>query len=137
MSGGALEYVMVYTTKASTVGGSSDITTIYSDFYTNSAYEKYYDKYSSTSYLNYNNRILGDATGEMGPFMSKIDPDTYSHYRSSWYDDYAYFLDSSSPWFVRGGDWTVGSQTGSFAFDHYPGSAHTHVSFRVCLAPTN
>ena len=67
-SGGGWEYVMGYTTKASTVGGSSEITSIHSDFFANSNWNKYYDRYVSTKLTEYNHRILGDATGELGPF---------------------------------------------------------------------
>ena len=46
MSGGAWEYVAGYTTGASTVGGSSGITSLYSNFFTDSTYTKYWDKYT-------------------------------------------------------------------------------------------
>ena len=57
-SGGAWDYVMGYTTKATTVGGSSGITSLYSNFFSDSAYLKYWDKYNSTERTDYNNRIL-------------------------------------------------------------------------------
>ena len=135
MSGGTYEYVMGYTTGASTVGGSSGITSIYSDFYTNSNWNKYYDEYSSTSYTNYANRILGDATGEMGPFGSQVDPDNNTRRKSSWYGDYAYFVYSSYPWFYRGGHWSFGSSSGAFAFYGDAGGANSLIGFRVVLAP--
>ena len=136
MSGGAWEYVMGYTTGASTVGGSSEITSIYSDFFENSNWDKYYDEYSSTSSTNYSNRILGDATGEMGPFGNQVDPDNNTRYKSSWYGDYALFVYSSSPWFPRGGAWYYGSSSGAFAFDIATGGADSHIGFRIVLAPT-
>jgi hypothetical protein len=89
MAGGAVENTMGYTTVASTVGGSSGITSLYSDFFTNSNYDKYYDKYLSASTKQYNNRILGDATAE-----------TFN-----WYSNQAYFVYSSYPWFRRGSRW--------------------------------
>ncbi len=131
MSGGAWEYVMGYTTGASSVGGSSGITSLYSDFFTNSKWNKYYDKYTSTSYTNYNNRILGDATGEMGPFASNM-----GEYHSSWYSDYAYFVYSINPWFGRG-DYCIGtSNAGVFYFSYYSGGGGTSHSFRVVVAPS-
>ena len=137
ISGGAWEYVMGYTTGTSIgVGGSSEITTIYTDFFTNSGYEKYYDKYSSTSMFNYNNRILGDATGEIGPYMSQVDLDTNTRYKSSWYNDFVSFASSSNPWFARGGEWTFGSLAGAFAFSHSTGSMYAYISYRIVLAPT-
>ena len=97
MSGGAWEYVMGYTTGATTVGGTSGITNLYSNFFSNSSYSKYWDKYTLTAETNYNNRILGDATGEMGPFGSEKDPDGGTRNKSSWYKDYAYLVSSSTP----------------------------------------
>ena len=44
---------------------------------------KYYDVYKyGTDYTNYTRRILGDATGELGPFV-EVD---YT-YMGSWYSD--------------------------------------------------
>ena len=103
MSGGALEYVAAYTTGSSTVGGNSGITSLYPDFFTNTTYTKYWDKYTSTTETQFNNRILGDATGEMGPFGNEKDPDNGTRQKSSWYKDYANFAYSSYPWFNRGG----------------------------------
>ncbi len=129
MSGGAWEYVMGYNTNASSIGGSSGITGLYSDFFTNSEWEKYYDKYvnASTSYTTYNQRILGDATGEMGPFKT---------YQSSWYSDHAYFAHSSLPWFIRGGLCLLTSATGIFYFNSGPGDGAMSNSFRVVLSVT-
>ena len=135
MSGGAWEYVMGYTTGATTEGGSSGITTLHSDFYTNSNWNKYYDKYSSTSVNNYNKRILGDATGEMGPFGSQKDPDNKTRRKSSWYKDYASFVYASYPWFIRGCHWYNGSNAGDFAFSESTGGTYTSVGYRIVLTP--
>ena len=135
MSGGAWEYVAGYTTGATTVGGSSGITSLYPNFFSDSTYTKYWDKYTSTTNTNYNYRLLGDATGEMGPFASETDPDGGSRYKSSWYGDYAYFVGSSYPWFVRGGLWDSGSASGAFAFHRNTGGTGTYNSFRVVLSP--
>ena len=136
ISGGSWEYVMGYTSTSSTTGGSSGITDLYSDFFTNSDYEKYYDKYTSRSVTNYNYRILGDATGEIGPFSIKTDPDGKNRPQSSWHGDYAYFIASSYPWFRRGGNWYYGSSSGSFASDANTGELNVNVGFRVVLFPT-
>ena len=135
MSGGAWEYVMGYTTRATAVGGTSGITSLYSNFFTDSAYSKYWDKYTSTAYTNYNNRILGDATGEMEPFGSELDPDNNTRPKSSWYKDYAYFAFSSVPWFARGGCWSNGTASGIFAFPIDTGGSNVSGSFRIVLAP--
>ena len=136
MSGGVWEYVMGYTTGATTVGGSSGITSLYPNFFSNSAYSKYWDRYTSTVNTNYNNRILGDATGEMGPFGSEKDSDNNTRYKSSWYKDHAWFANYSGNLLLRGGGWHDGTSTGVFAFNGNSGGTNTNISFRIVLAPT-
>ena len=136
MSSGAWEYAMGYTTGAAIVGNLSNITNLYSNFFSDSTYSKYWDKYTSTVNTNYNNRILGDATGEMGSFGSEKDPDSGTRNKSSWYKDYAYFVNSSGSWFVRGGHWSLGAASGVFAFDSYTAGVITNSSYRIVLAPT-
>ena len=137
MSGGAWEYVMGYTTGATIVGGSSGITSLYSNFFTNSTYTKYWDKYTvnSNSNTQYNLRILGDATGEMGPFGNEKDPDGVSKHKSSWYGDLADFVVSSNPWFARGSGWYGGAKSGIFAIS-YSAGASSNGSFRIVLTPS-
>ena len=135
MAGGAWDYVAGYTTSSSAVGGSSGITSLYSDFFTDSSYTKYWDKYTSTTNINYNYRLLGDATGEMGPFQTTTDPDTVTRNKSSWYNDYAQFAYSSRPWFARGGYCKNGDSTGTFSFYNYNGGANTDSSFHIVLTP--
>ena len=135
MSGGATEYVMGYTIGASTVGGASGITSLRSGFFTNSRWNKHYDKYSFTLNINYHNRILEDTTGEMGPFRSKTDLDSGTRQKSSWYEEYASFTISSHHWFCRGSAWMEGSTAGAFAFGNYAGVVDTRRSFRLVLAP--
>ena len=90
---------------------------------------KYYDAYNyNTSDTNYSRRILGDGTGEMGPFQY-ID---YG-YRSSWYNDYADFVYSGYPWFRRGGNYSLGSGAGAFYFSNLNGPAYRYISFRLVL----
>ena len=61
---------------------------------------------------------------------------------SSWYTDHAYFVYSISPWFVRGGDYTHGLHSGSFAIGGCEGSSTSPYSssnastFRLILTPT-
>ena len=135
ISGGALEYVMGYTTGATTVGGTSGITSLYSNFFSDNTYSKYWDRYTSTANTNYNNRILGDATGEMGPFGNEKDPDGATRYKSSWYKKLAYFTNSSNSWFERGGSWNDGTLTGVFTFYNSIGGMYIGISFRIVLAP--
>ena len=126
---------MGYTTRATTAGGTSGITSLYSNFFSDSAYSKYWDKYTSTANTNYNNRILGDATGEMGPFGSEKDPDNNTRYKSSWYKDYAFFVSSSIPWLARGGGLHDGTSSGVFAYTTSLGTMSANYSFRIVLAP--
>ena len=136
MAGGSWEYVAGYTTGATTVGGNSGITSIYQDFFTNSTYTKYWDKYTSTTNTQFNNRILGDATGEMGPFGNEKDPDSGTRQKSSWYGDFANFAFSSLPWFSRGCYWYYGTESGAFAFGSNSGTTNTLYSFRIVLTPS-
>jgi len=97
MSGGAWEYVMGYNTKASSVGGSSGLTSIYGDFFSSAEWKKYYDLYSNTNESVYTGRILGDATGEMGPFFDVTAPKGVAYHSSSWYNDYGIFTIAAYP----------------------------------------
>lgn len=82
---------------------------------------KYFDIYNSNSTnTSYNLRILGDATGEFGPFDSNS--------LSSWYGVDAYFVNSLAPWFIR---------SGLYSFNASSGSANSNITFRIVLAPTN
>ena len=137
MSGGSWEYTMGYTTGSSIgIGGSSGITNLYSNFFSNSTYTKYWDKYISTSSKNYSSRILGDATGEMGPFGYEMDMDNHSRSKSSWYKDYADNVYSDIPWFIRSGNWSHGISAGIFAFNYHTGAAATFLSYRIVLTPS-
>ena len=129
MSGGALEYVASYITGKL---GSSGFTTA-----TLSNYDsKYFDIYNSSSAVNtYQYRILGDATGEMGPFKQYLDGDNISRWHSSWYSDNSYFVESSSPWVGRGGRYTCGLISSAFFFDRYNGAANAGAGYRIVLTP--
>ena len=137
MSGGAWEYVMGVMKDANGNLMSGRDTTDNSGFngtlYDGSSYtngidfpdSKYYDVYNySTNLANYSRRILGDATGEMGPFQN---------YKSSWYNDSAWFAHSSNPWFYRGGHYSYGSGAGAFFFYSNNGIASSVISFRLVL----
>ena len=126
MSGGAHEYVAGY---ISGKIGSSGLTVSNYD-------SKYFDVYPSSSTLtSYQNRILGDATGEMGPFKLYVDGDGTNRYHNSWYANLSYFVDSSYPWFGRGGSHVDGVLAGQFDFGRHTGAVYTHISFRLVLTP--
>ncbi len=74
---------------------------------------KYYDKYTSST------GKTGDATTET----------------SGWYSDYAYFPNSSSSWFIRGGIYTHGTGAGVFVFSYdIGGGVFRHFSARAVLS---
>ncbi len=140
MSGGAWEYVMGVMKNANNNGlslSSSGFTLNDIPFKTDEEidYSKYYDAYEYSSvYTTYNKRILGDATGELGPFEQKRYNNS-TRIISSWYDDESYYL--YRPWAVRGGVFSYGIGSGIFAFDQNEGVGLELVTFRVALAPTN
>ncbi len=91
---------------------------------------RYYDVYSYyTDQTHWDRRILGDATGEVGPFVL-----SNSHYISSMWGDYADFYSSTGPWVLRGGWNGEGTGAGVFNFEFYKGSANVWDGFRVVLA---
>ena len=136
MSGGAAEYVMGVMKDANGNLMSGSSTTYNSGFngtledgssYTDGIdfpESKYYDVYNNGNNFNYSRRILGDGTGEMGPFQS---------YMSSWYTGTSSFVLSSNPWFHRGGSYSSGSVAGVFYFSTGIGHAYSGGSFRLVL----
>jgi hypothetical protein len=129
MRGGTYEYLAAYISEnyGSSSGFETDPATTYGS--------KYFDVYNASSTVtSYSYRILGDATGEMGPFKLYADSDGNSRYHNSWYADYSYFVESSKPWFERGGDFNDGVLAGLFLFNRHTGGANSNISFRLVLA---
>ena len=86
--------------------------------------KRYYDKYSyGTSNTEYTRGKLGDATVEMAPTGGS----------GNWYQDYAYFVSSGSPWVMRGGYYSNGANAGAFNFNNNYGYASTYYSARAVL----
>ena len=48
--------------------------------------------------------------------------------------DDAFFVNSNNPWFIRGGAYNNGTETGVEAFNNTNGNANTNNSFRVVCA---
>ena len=125
LSGGAWEYVMGNMSSGS---GSYTYNARYagSNFSYSASTAKYIDTYAyGTSYGDqtaYNRARLGDATGEV-----------VSSSYTAWNNDYAYFVNSSYPWFRRGGNYSVGSGAGVFYFYYNSGSAYSFNSARAAL----
>ena len=131
MSGGAYEYMSAY---ISGYYGSSgfNITNIqnYND--------KYFDIYLTNGGItNYENRILGDAIGEMGPFVGYADGDGAARWHNKWYNDIGEFSFSSFPWLGRSGIFSYGLITSQFYFNRSTGAAAADQSFRLVLSPKN
>ena len=94
---------------------------------------KYYDIYDGSSdWTTYSKRILGDATGEMGPFYYYQDADN-NRPHNSWYADDSNFIGTSYPWFRRGGDHNYGVLAGQFNFYRNNGSTVINTGFRLVL----
>jgi hypothetical protein len=125
MSGGAWEYMAAYISEnyGSSSGFTTDPITTYGS--------KYFDVYTGTSY---DSRILGDATGEMGPFNYYTESNGTYYNHNSWYGDLSTFISSSYPWFSRGGNYYYGVLVGQFAFGWDSGGAKGGESFRLVLA---
>ena len=127
MSGGAWEFVAAYM-KDTYKDSGFDTSSI-------SKYDsKYFDVYpSDSSGTSYNKRILGDATGEMGPFYYYKDKDGNNRIHNSWFGDLSDFVDASYPWFGRGGSCTHGVLAGQSYFLRSSGGAYGWPSFRLVL----
>ncbi len=106
-SGGAWEYVM----------GNYNNTASSSGLNVSSIPARYKDIYTGTN--AYANKILGNATGEV----------------QEWNGDYAGFVYSSYPWFLRGGSYNGTTGAGVFGFYGNYGSASSYNSFRIVLSP--
>ena len=131
MSEGAWDYVMGNDSK---IEGSSGITTLYNDFFTNdSKWSKYYDLYANGTDSNttFDKRILGDATREVEPFIK-----TSNKLYGSWYNIYVSFPTSALPWVGRGGaNDTDPNRVAIFAFGTQSGVVRPTYSFRLTLSP--
>ena len=110
MSGGTTQYVMginnIRTFPDSNISIYElldkiyNIEHVYSNFYNNTQYTKYYDLYYGDNSYSFNKRILGDATGEFGPFENS---DVTNRQASSWFISYSYFIYYLDPYFIRCG----------------------------------
>ena len=117
MSGGAWEYVMGYYSGASTTWGASSDSN-YAGF-SSKPDSKYYDDYTTNNSLTACNGGIcyGHALSET----------------AGWYSDYAIFVNSSNPWFERGGSCDDGAYAGAFYSNYESGLAYSPGSFRLVL----
>lgn len=121
-AGGAWEFVlggMYNSLETAIILGSSGFN---QEGLSNYSISKYVNKYgygtTSNNEAAYNRRFLGDATSET----------------RGWYDDYQIFVNSSNPWFTRGGRAANGSSAGQFGFYYHLGNPVADRSFRVVLS---
>ena len=122
MSGGSWEYVM-----GNRSNTNNSVYTTQSSGFTTQPESKYLDIYgASSSNTDHAKGKLGDATKETLK--------TFGNTSGGWYSDYAYFVESSYSWFVRGGNYSLGAFAGAFFFSRYTGEANTNDSFRVVLS---
>jgi hypothetical protein len=128
MSGGNFEYVM----------GNYD-QTIGSSGFSTLPDAKYYNNYPSSiftnnsSYTN-NNQCTWATCGGHALHETKT-VQSVSSYNQSWGSDYSIFVDSSYPWFARGGSSYHSSFAGVFASRDYYGGGLSDIGFRVVLGP--
>ena len=117
MSGGAYEYVM-----GNMVNNRGNFYSESSGFST-APEIKYYDKYSYSASSTVGTRgHLGDATSEV-----VVSGNT------GWNRDYAYFVNISGSWFLRGGGYGNGSDAGAFYFTYNNAVAYSSDSGRAVL----
>ncbi len=127
MSGGAFEYVAGYMNSTSDASGFIEEELV--------TYSKYLDLYpDGTTITSYNNRILGDATGEMGPFYSYADNDGTLRNHNSWYGDWGNFIDYGAIWFHRGNGFSTGILAGQFCIGRDTGQNSPGIGFRLTLS---
>lgn len=121
MSGGAWDYVM-----GNMVDENGEFYVSSSGF-SEAPNEKYYDIYLyDTLDKTHDRGKLGDATKETLV--------TFGSISGGWYGDYAYFPSNSDSWFIRGGIYSYGSNSGIFYFNRYIGYQNSAYSSRAVLS---
>lgn len=111
MSGGKYEYVM------GNYNNTVYVSAFNQSFFTQINNQKYYDLYNIDDFRYCDVETCG------GQALSET---------ASWYYDYADFVYSSNPWFLRGGSGS-GSFTGAFFFTYGDGYGYNGRGFRVVL----
>ena len=129
MAGGAREYVMGgYTTKA-----SQSMADRYLSFAVKPPYvDLYVDPPFSDNYFANNNLCTWATCGGHALYETK-NVQRVSGGDQSWDGDYSNFVDSGSPWFLRGGNVNYGPGIGLFGSDNYSGDTGYGYGFRVAL----
>ncbi len=71
-----------------------------------------------------NKDVFGNAMAE----TSTSSPDS-----TSWYGDRSYFVSADAPFFLRGGSWSFGADSGLFSFTWHDGNSDYQIGFRAVL----
>ncbi len=91
---------------------------------------RYYDVYSYyANQTHWDRRILGDATGEIGPFTTSS-----SDYIGSMWSDYANFINPTASWFHRGAHYFSQMNAGVFSYTGGSDGVGSGNGFRIVLA---
>ena len=119
MSGGVYEYVM------GNYGNTTSSSGFTADWFTSNS--KYYDLYDSSIFTgNYStNYSFCSLSTCCGNALNET---------KNWYSDGANFVNSSTPWFYRGGYYLIASGAGAFYAADYNGISVSIHSFRGVLA---
>ena len=137
MSGGAWEYLMgVFAnsneqlwsgTSTSSNSGFTGLVGTSGDQYTGAAFpdDKYYDVYKASS---------GTAISSLTACNSGICYGQGLSETTKWYNDNADFINTTYPWFLRGGSYASGSSAGIFSFSNRGGDALERSSFRAVIS---
>ena len=114
MSGGAFEYVM----------GNFNGTT--NTYFSTLPASKYYDNYPSSTFTgDYSTNFTFCTLATCGGHALNE--------TRNWYNDYANFVYSGNPWFLRGGHPYYGQNAGAFFSGYYDGSSYHRFSWRGVL----
>ena len=119
-------------------GGNEYVAASYSDNLNNSNTNEYFGSAAHPPYVNiYNfnnpNGCTFDTCG--GQALYETNDGTNNRTRAQWNNNHMFFVKSSYPWFVRGGNCGDGSYAGLF-FVHYNRGGTGDAVFRVALMPT-
>ena len=125
MSGGAWEYIAAY------VNNGHDNLTKHGASLANSNDAKTKNVYSTGSSDSYENNYNANS-GKYGDVVYETSENGNAS-NSSWYDDYSYFPNRSSPFFSRGGCYNSDASAGVFCFYRNYGDSDSLFSFRPVL----
>ena len=137
LSGNAWEYAAAFNSVDTNGYFSRNGWTTATGLTTDSASTKYATKYDNTESSSGGNQItctvgkVGDATKEVNTGGSTDISNTST--KNNWFSDYPYLVNSSYPFFLRGGNYYGGSGAGVFCSHDNTGDSCSDGSFRAAL----